>query len=406
MSESPVADMSYDDARAKRAVAILFWAQAVVGAMMPVHFILGGLVGQTLSDDPNLATLPISSTVLVTMMAAPLMSALMGRWGRRIGFLAGAAAGAAAMALATYAISIKSFELFVAAGALLGVYMGAHGFYRFAAADMASPEFRPKAISWVLAGGLAAALIGPEIVKRFGDHIELIPYAGAYRAMAVVVVIGMIPLLFLDIPRPKRNAQTGGRGRPWREILADRRVVVAMFCAMVVYALMNLMMTSTPLAMLACGFDTADAADVVRVHVFLMFAPSFFTGNLINRFGAHRIMALGLAILAVCAVVAMAGISLIHFNIALGLLGIGWNFGFIGATAMLADAHRPEERSRVQGLNDFLIFGLVTIASFSSGALMVNFGWEAVNAAALPVLAVAAATLAWLAMKERAEKPA
>ncbi|MEM7056716.1 MAG: MFS transporter [Pseudomonadota bacterium] len=396
----------HNDAKAKRIVLILVWAQAVLGAQMPVHFILGGLIGKSIAADPTYATLPISMTVLVTMFAAPTMSWIMGIWGRRTGFLLGGMAGVGAMLLATHAISTKDFTLFCIASGILGIYMGAHGFYRFAAADMASDGFRPKAISWVMAGGLLSALLGPQLVKEYEDWLAPIPYAGAYQIMAIVGMIGIIPLLFLDIPLPKKETGRSGQARSWSQILSDRKVVVAMLCAMVVYALMNLVMTSTPLAMIDCGFGTADAADVVRIHVLLMFLPSFFTGHLVAKFGAPKIMALGLAILTVCSFVSMSGITLTHFNVALGLLGIGWNFGFIGATALLTSAHTPQERARVQGLNDFLVFGLVTVASFGSGALMDSVGWTAVNVAMLPALAIAAIALAWLALKNPKTTPA
>lgn len=391
----------HDDARAKRAVFILIWAQSVLGAQMPVHFILGGLAGKMMSPDPALATLPISMTVLATMFAAPMMSSIMGRWGRRTGFVLGAFAATVSAALAVYAISNQNFTLYLVASLLLGIYMGAHGFYRFAATDLASPAFRPKAISWVMAGGLLSAVIGPELVKQFEHLLDPIPYAGAYQVLIVVNLIGVIPILFLNIPRPPRAKDTGDAGRPWRKILTDRTIVVAMFCAMVAYALMNLVMTSTPLAMEACGFGVGDSADVVRIHVLAMFAPSFFTGSLVARFGAPSVIAAGLAILAGCAVVAIAGITFMHFAWALALLGVGWNFGFIGATSLLAGAHAPEEQSRVQGLNDFLVFGLVTVASFSSGALMHGIGWEAVNVAMLPALALAAVALIWLVLANR-----
>ena len=394
----------FDDARAKRVVLILIWAQSVLGAQMPVHFILGGLAGKMMAPDPALATLPISMTVLVTMFAAPMMSTIMGRWGRRTGFVLGAIAATISAAMAVHAISTQNFALYLAASALLGVYMGAHGFYRFAATDIASPAFRPKAISWVMAGGLASAVIGPELVKQFEHLLDPIPYAGAYQVLIFVNLIGVIPILFLNIPRPPRSSEAGNRGRPWGQILRDRTILVAMFCGMVSYALMNLVMTSTPLAMEECGFGIGDSADIVRIHVLAMFAPSFFTGALIARFGAPAIIAAGLVILAACAVIAMAGISFMHFAWALGALGVGWNFGFIGATALLTAAHQPEERSRVQGLNDFLVFGLVTVASFGSGALMHQIGWEAVNAAMLPVLALAALALAWLVLANRRQK--
>jgi MFS family permease len=324
----------------------------------------------------------------------------MGRYGRRTGFILGALAGATASTLATYAIYEKDFVLFAAASFILGIYMSAHGFYRFAAADSASPAFRPKAISWVMAGGLVAALLGPELVKQFKDWMEPVPFAGGYKILIFVNLIGLIPLFFLDLPRQPRPAKGERAGRPWREILSNHTVVVAMVCAMVSYALMNLVMTSTPLAMIACGFVTDDAAEIVRIHVVMMFLPSFFTGPLIARYGAPRIIAIGLLALAACAGVALLGISFTHFGIALGLLGVGWNFGFIGATSLLAGAHLPEERARVQGLNDFLVFGLVTVASLSSGALMASIGWEAVNIAMLPFLTVAAVALAWLMLSE------
>ncbi len=401
MTDTAISPPHHDDARAKRAVAILVWAQSILGAQMPVHFILGGLAGQMLAPSPAWATLPISATVFGSMCTAPVMSMLMGRYGRRTGFILGALAGALATSLAAYAISEKDFTLLAVASFILGIYMSAHGFYRFAAADSASPELRPKAISWVMAGGLVAALLGPELVKQFKDWMEPIPFAGGYKILVFVNLIGMIPLFFLDLPRQPRPPKGQRAGRPWREILSNRTVVVAMICGMISYALMNLVMTSTPLAMIDCGFVTDDAAEIVRIHVVMMFLPSFFTGSLIARYGAPRIIAVGLLALALCAIVAIMGISFTHFGLALGLLGIGWNFGFIGATSLLAGAHLPEERARVQGLNDFLVFGLVTIASLSSGALMASIGWEAVNAAMLPFLAVAAVALAWLMMSDK-----
>jgi MFS family permease len=399
------AGAEHDDARARRAVAILVWAQSVLGAQMAVHFILGGLTGALLAEDKALATLPISMTVLGSMLAAPALSALMGRLGRRPGFVLAALMAAAGSGLAAWAIVERDFVLFCAASMVLGVYMAAQALYRFAAADVASPAFRPKAISWVMAGGLVSAVLGPEIVVRFKDLLEPVPYAGGYVAMVVLNLVGVVPMLLLDLPRPPRRPPGQRAGRPWGEILADRRVPVAMLCAMISYTLMNLVMTSTPLAMIACGFVTDDAAQVVRVHVIAMFAPSFVTGSLIARFGAPKVIAAGLVLLAGCAAVAIAGITLPHFWVALALLGLGWNLGFIGATALLATAHRPEERARVQGMNDFLVFGLVTVGSFSSGALMAGLGWEAVNLSMLPPLALAAAALAWLVLG-RPSRPA
>ncbi len=394
-------EAQHDDRRARRAVWLLVWAQAVLGSQMPVHFILGGLAGQLIAPNPAYATMPISIIVMGSMCSAPVISWIMGRWGRRTGFLIGALAGTAGAAVVAEAIIAKDFPMMLAGCFLTGTYMAAHNFYRFAAADMASPAFRAKAISWVMAGGLLSALIGPELVIWTRDLLAPVPFAGAYRAVIVLNIVGALPLFFLDIPRPPRAPKGQRNGRAWGEILADRRVPVAIFCAMVAYALMNLVMTSTPLAMIACGFGEDDAASVVRVHVLAMFAPSFFTGALIARFGAPRIIALGLTLLGGCAAVSLTGVEIHHFYAGLALLGVGWNFAFIGATTMLAGAHRPEERARVQGLNDFLVFGLVTVGSFSSGALMDAFGWEAVNIAMAPAIFLAATALMWLAASRR-----
>jgi len=390
-----------DDARARRALPILVWAQAVLGGQMSVHFILGGLAGSLLAENKAFATLPITMIVLSAALCAPVMSRIMGHWGRRTGFLIGAAAGAAGGALAMQAMVEKSFALLLAASLITGIYMAAHNFYRFAAADLASRDFRPKAIAWVLAGGLVSAMFGPQLVVWFRDALDPIPYAGAYRALVVLNLAGALPILFLDLPTPPRGPRGHRHGRPWGEILAERRVVVAILCAMVSYALMNLMMTSTPLAVVGCGFGTDHAAGVVRVHVLSMFAPSFITGPLITRFRSPRIIACGLALLAGGSLVALDGTELINFNVALGLVGVGWNFAFIGATTMLAGAHLAEERARVQGLNDFLVMGMVTLASASSGALMSSLGWQAVNLAAVPLLALAASALIWLTLRER-----
>ncbi|MEO1423843.1 MAG: MFS transporter, partial [Pseudomonadota bacterium] len=391
-----------DDTRARRNVGVLVAAQALMGAQMPIAFVLGGLAGQMLADNKLYATLPISVIVVVSMFASPALSQFMGRFGRRAGFIVGALSGALAGVLCTWALVIGNFELLVFGHAFIGVYMSAQAFYRFAAADTASAEFRPKAISWVMAGGLGAALLGPQMVILFGDALAPYTFAGGYVSIVVLNLIGIAVLFLLDIPAPPRRTGPRDTGRPLKEIMLQPKVVTAVICAMVSYALMNLMMTSTPLAVVGCGFSTDTAADVVRWHVVAMFAPSFFTGSLIARFGAERIIGIGLAILLGAGLVALAGVDLFNFYAALILLGIGWNFGFIGATTLLASAHTAEERAKVQGTNDFLVFGLVAIASFSSGGLMngigaddVVVGWTAVNVAMVPFLVLAGATLVW-----------
>lgn len=393
-----------DNSQAKRNVAVLVAAQAVLGAQMPMVFIVGGLAGQSLATNACLATLPISLIVLGSMLAATPVSAIMQRWGRRVGFTIGALAGACGGLVGAYGLYMGSFPVFLLGSLLTGIYMSAHGFYRFAAADTASDDYRPKAISLVMAGGLAAAIIGPQIVK-LTSTAYVIPFLGTYLAIVAINVIGAALFYFLDIPIPGKPAPDSPKGRSRLELLKTPRIAVAIICAMVSYALMNLVMTSTPLAVVGCGFSANDAADVVTTHVLAMYIPSFFTGHLIARFGVEKIVALGLAILAAAGVVALQGVQLGNFFVALILLGLGWNFGFIGATSMLADSHDIKERGRMQGLNDLLVFGGVTLASLASGGLMNCSGgspiegWTAVNLAMVPLLTLAGGALLWLVLK-------
>jgi MFS family permease len=400
-----------DDRRARRNVAVLVAAQAILGAQVTMIFVIGGLAGLELTRVAGinhcLATLPISMIVFGSMTTAPWMSALMQRHGRRAGFFVGAICGAIGSAIAAFAMSQGNFWLFLFGSYLTGTYMSAQGFYRFAAADGASESFRPKAISYVMAGGLLSALIGPQLVK-VTDGLTAVPFVGTYIAGVVINLAAMWLFLLLDLPKPPPRSADPRPQRNWRALLAEPVIAVAVICAAVSYALMNLVMTSTPLAVVGCGFTKGNAADIVSGHVLAMFAPSFFTGHLIARFGTTRIVATGLAILASAGVVALSGVELGHFFVALILLGIGWNFGFIGATAMLTSAHAPHERGRVQGMNDAIVFGCVTVASLASGGLMncsgtdATHGWNAVNLAMIPFLALAGAALIWLTLRPQA----
>ncbi len=395
-----------DDSVAKKNVAILVLAQAFLGAQMPMIFTIGGLAGQSLASNPCFATLPISLIVAGSMMAATPISAIMQRWGRRAGFFTGALFGALGGVVGAYGLYLGSFPVFLLGSLLTGVYMSAHGFYRFAAADTASEEFRPKAISYVMAGGLLSAIIGPQLVKATSQAF-VVPFMGTYMAVIAVNILGAGLFLFLNIPKPPVPSQDAPKGRSRVELLKTPVIAVSVICAMVSYALMNLVMTSTPLAVVGCGFTEGNAADVVTAHVLAMYVPSFFTGHLIARFGVHKIVAAGLIILAGAGAVALNGVDLENFFVALVLLGIGWNFGFIGATTMLAGAHEPHERGRMQGLNDLLVFGGVTMASLASGGLMNCSGgspvdgWSAVNMAMAPFLVLAGGALLWLALRPK-----
>ena len=400
---APLPDYAH---RARRNVVVLILAQAILGAQMPMIFIIGGLAGQTLAPNPCWATLPISMIVLGSMITATPMSALMQRFGRRAGFWCGAGGGAVGAAIGALGLYHASFAIFLIGSLVTGIYMSAQGFYRFAAADTASESFRPKAISWVMAGGLISAIIGPQLVKATADAMA-VTFLGTYLTVMMLNIVGAGLFLFLDIPRPRRPEVGAPKGRSRREMLADPTIRVAIICAMVSYALMNLVMTSTPLAVVGCGFQKAHAADVVSAHVLAMFVPSFFTGHLIVRFGAPKIVGAGLTILAAAGAVALSGVALEQFYLALILLGLGWNFGFIGATTLLASAYAPEERGRIQGINDLFVFGGVTVASVASGTLMncsgtsVIAGWNAVNIAMLPFLVLAGASLIWLSLRPK-----
>jgi MFS family permease len=393
-----------NDARARRNVAVLVAAQAVLGAQMPMIFIIAGLAGQGLTSNPCWATLPITMTVVGSMLAAQPLSALMQRHGRRAGFVAGALAGAAGGAIGAWGLIVASFPLFLLGAFLSGGYMSAQGFYRFAATDTASEAFRAKAISWTMAGGLLSAVVGPQLIKVTAQEMA-VPFLASYLTVIALNLAGMFLFVLLDIPRPALPVAGAARGRSRLELLATPRIAVAVICATVSYALMNLVMTSSPLAIVGCGFTTSHAADVVSAHVLAMYVPSFFTGHVIARLGAERVIALGLAILAGAGLVGLSGVDLSDFFIALILLGVGWNFGFIGATTMLTASHAPEERGRMQGMNDFIVFLGVTLASLSSGGLMncsggtPQAGWAAVNIAMLPFLALAGGALVWLALR-------
>ena len=397
-----------DDRKARRNLAVLIAAQAVLGSQITMTFVIGGLAGQMLSPHPCLATLPISMVVFGAMSTAPWLSPFMQRHGRVPGFVLAAFGGILGSALAALALWLGSFALLLAGSYLTGMYMSAQGFFRFAAIDRASEAFRPKAISWTMAGGLLSALIGPQLVK-LTEGSTVVPFLGSYLTATAISLAGVWLLFLLDLPKPTGAAAAmPATQRSWRQILSTPAIGVAVLVGAVSYALMNLVMTSTPLAVVGCGFTQGNASDIVSAHVLAMYLPSFFTGHLILRFGPRKIMGAGLAILGAAGVVALSGVELGHFFVTLILLGIGWNFGFIGATSLLTASYPPQERARVQGMNDALVFGAVTLASVASGGLMNCAGgspvegWSAVNLAMVPFLILAGAALIWLKLRPKA----
>lgn len=409
------------DKRTQRNVAVLVAAQAILGAQLPMMFVVGGLAGGMLAGNICFATLPISCIVFGSMTTAPWMSPLMQRRGRRFGFFVGAIFGAIGAAISVFALFTASFGTLLLGSYCTGIYMSAHGFYRFAAADTATEDFRPKAISYVMAGGLLSAIFGPQLNKLmfdityipvFGGMFLPNPFIATYLAIIVLNLVGMFLFLLLDLPRVTAGQNSAGQAlaaRSRMQLLRNPTVCVAIICGMVSYSLMNLVMTSTPLAVVGCGFSGSNANDIVSAHVLAMYIPSFFTGHLIVRFGVTRIISAGLVILGLAGVVALSGVTLGNFFGALILLGIGWNFGFIGATTLLSSAHAPHERGNAQGLNDMMVFGCVTLASIASGGLLncsggtPVHGWNTVNLAMIPFLVVAGGALSWLTIRRARE---
>jgi MFS family permease len=364
-------------------------------------FTVGGLAGQSLASNACFATLPISMIVLGSMLTASPLSNLMQKFGRKFGFFIGAIGGLTGGIIGAVGLATGSFAIFLMGSFLTGIYMSAQGFYRFAATDTATKSFRPKAISYVMAGGLASAIIGPQIVKVTAEAM-VIPFLGTYIAVVILNFLGSFLFLLLKIPKLAKKNIYDPNKRSNKQLVSTPRIAVAMICAMVSYAMMNLVMTSTPLAVVGCGYSPSDAANVVSAHVIAMFLPSFFTGHLITRYGEELIVGIGLFFLALAGIVALSGVNLENFFLALVFIGLGWNFGFIGATTMLTNSHSEAERGRIQGMNDLFVFGGVTVASFSSGGLMNCTGgnhltgWTSVNLAIFPMLLIAAATLVWL----------
>ena len=379
------------DRRARGNVLRLAVAQALAGANASVIFATGAIIGSTLAPDPAWATVPIS--VFVVGMAAGTLPTgwLAQRYGRRAAFMAGGGAGVLAGLVAAGALLAQSFALFCLATLCGGFYASVVQSFRFAAADGASTAFRPKALSWVMAGGVFAGVIGPQLVTWTMDLWAPNLFVVSYLAQAGVALLAMGVLAGVDLPRPARAAPAG---RPLAEIVRQPRFLIAALCGVVSYTLMNLVMTSAPLAMRMCGLPLVASNSAIQWHIVAMYGPSFFTGTLIARFGAPRVVAAGLALTAAAALVGLQGITTAHFVVVLVLLGLGWNFGFVGASAMVLDCHRPEERTRVQSFNDFLVFGTMAAGSFSSGQLLTALGWGAVNLVVFPPVILALAVLA------------
>jgi len=393
--------MSYTP-QARRNLGLLVAAQALGAASAPIIISLGGIVGQMLARNPGLATLPVSLYQLGLALSVIPAALLMRRLGRRTTYSLGALLALVSSLVAMLGIMQGNFLTFCLGTALAGFYGACVQNYRFAAADAVDAERRPRAISYIMAGGLAAAIIGTRIVYYTHDALPATPFAASFMGQAALALLALPLLLALRMPAPPREAPTSSEAaRPLGLIVRTPRFIVAATAGVVSYGLMSFLMTAAPMAIVACGFTVGEAALGIQWHVIAMFGPSFFTGHLIARFGKIAITATGLVLIAASGLLALAGLELLNFWGALILLGVGWNFGFIGATAMVADIYTQAERAKVQALNDFLVFGTVAIASFSSGQLLNSAGWDALNTLMLPLVAVVLCMLAWLARHMR-----
>lgn len=381
-----------DETRVRANVVRLAAAQALTGANSAVIFATGSIVGATLAPDMSLATVPLSMYVVGLASGTLPTGTVSRRFGRRAAFVIGTGLGTLTGLTGAFAILHDSFALFCLATFLGGLYGAVAQSYRFAAADGASAAYRPKAVSWVMAGGVFAGVLGPQLVQWTMDIWQPHLFAFSFLVQAAVALVAMGIVAGVDMPPPAPADLHGGR--PLLEIVSQPRFVAAALCGVIAYPMMNLVMTSAPLAMKLCGLSVSDSNFGIQWHIVAMYGPSFFTGALIARFGAPRVVAAGLLLEAAAAGIGLSGNTAMHFWAVLIVLGIGWNFAFIGASALVLETHRPQERNKVQAFNDFLVFGMMAVGSFSSGQLLANYGWSAVNLVVFPPAALGLAVLA------------
>ncbi|MBR0663152.1 MFS transporter [Roseomonas hellenica] len=379
-------------------VWLLFFCQALMNATMVGQVAMGALIGHSLAEDKALATLPMAVQMTAVMVASIPASLLFARFGRRAGFVLGALFSITGSLTFAAGVWQGDFVLYCAGAVPAGLGFGIAQHYRFAAAEVAPPDYRARAIALVMAGGVLSAIFGPELVKHTRELVAPTLFLGTYLVIACLPPIVLLLLTITRLPpapaRPKTRT-------PLIEIMRRPAFIAAAGSGLVAYGTMNLVMTSTPIEMMLCGFGVDASATVIQIHAFLMFAPGFVTGRLIQRFGIRPIIVAGALLTMGCVAASVAGVSFAHFGIALGLLGIGWNFMFVGATALLATSHTAEERVRAQAANDFIVFGTVACTAFLSGAIHAKAGWAALNLMLLPALALALGLVAWQAMRSR-----
>ena len=392
------------DARMKRNVWLLFFCTALMHSTMVGQAVMAVLVGYSLAEDKTLATLPVAVQMTAVMAASIPAGIIFARLGRRAGFTLGALSSITGALIFAWGIYAQDFVIYCVGAAFNGAGFGISQHYRFAAAEVASPAYRARAISLVMAGGVLSSLLGPELVKHSRELLMPHLFLGTYLFIAIMPAVCLILLAIVDLPPPPRRQKIA---TPLMEIVRRPAFITAAVAGMVAFGTMNLLMTSTPLEMMLCGFGVNDSATVIQAHAVAMYAPGFITGRLITRFGVRPIITVGAAMNVVCVAVGLSGETFGHFILALALLGIGWNFMFVGATTMLGTAHSPEERVKTQAANDFLVFGTVACTAFASGAVHVSAGWQILNLLLLPAIALALAMIWFQAYRtNRAAKAA
>ena len=390
--------------RVRLRVFLLSVCFALTGATASLTVSAGSLVGYAIAENKALATLPLFLKLLGTMSGGLPLSLLMRRVGRRVGFLVGTSIGSVGALCGAYAILTSNFLLFCLSTYLMGLMIGCNHLYRFTAVEVAGKEFKAKAISLVMAGGVIAGLIGPTLAVEGKDWVTNAPFAGGYLAVTGLFAVVAGILAFLDLPRPTTEEQHGVR-RPLAELIAQPGLILAVVTASLGYAVMALVMTATPLAMTHRAHPFPDTALVIQWHIVGMFLPSFVTGALIQRFGAFRMMVTGVTLQFVCVVLNLHGETWWHFWASLILLGVGWNFLFISGTTLLTETYRPAEKALVQGCNDFLVFGIAASASLLAGVLLNSVDWRGINWSALPILGVVVITLIWHRLRQHPATP-
>lgn len=389
----------------RRNVLLLACSQALMLSAIVMSMALGAILGGNLAPDKGYATLPIAVMVIGTAIASIPAALLMRRFGRRTGFLVGATLGLAGSVLCAFALLQQSFALFIAGHLLLGSYQGFANYYRFAAVEATDTSHASQAIAWVIAGGVVAAFLGPQLGQWGRDWMAGSLFVGSYLAQGALSLTALAILTQVQLkPVAVTDSDTS---RPLREILSQPVLRVSIFGAAIGYAVMIMVMTATPLAILGCGLPGASVTPVIQWHVVGMFAPSFFTGSLIKRYGAPRIMQIGFALLLGNVIITLLGIEFLNFLSALILLGVGWNFAFIGGTTLLTQTYRPSEQLKVQAINEFAVFGLVAMATLSAGWLYDRFGWITLNLTVVPFIVIALLSTLTIGRRLRLlEKPA